>query len=82
MNKKASRFKGGSLVTFYLVKDRPQLAKVKLDGLLLCTELEINVSKTATTMKVANAKASMGAYQSLMGAILLSEEQLIGTTSF
>ncbi|CDI42583.1 Putative uncharacterized protein [Lactobacillus helveticus CIRM-BIA 953] len=28
VDKKASRFKGGGLVTFYLIKDCPQLAKV------------------------------------------------------
>jgi len=29
VNKKASRFKGSGLVTFYLIKDCPQPAKVK-----------------------------------------------------
>lgn len=36
VNKKASRFKGSGLVTFYLIKDRPQPAKVMGRSFIMC----------------------------------------------
>lgn len=60
VNKKASRFKGSGLVTFYLIKDRPQPAKVNWTVFYHAQNVKIKVSNATT--KVANANASMSSW--------------------
>lgn len=48
VNKKASRFKGGGLVTFYLIKDRPQPAKVNWTVFYYAQNVKIKVSNATT----------------------------------
>ena len=57
VQKKASRFKGGGLATCYLIKDRPQLAKVNRTVFYYAQNVKIKVSNATT--KVANANISM-----------------------
>lgn len=57
---KASRFKGGGLVTCYLIKDRPQPAKVNWTVFYYAQNVKIKISKAIT--KVANANISMSAW--------------------
>ncbi|MDK6666212.1 hypothetical protein QUW39_03405 [Lactobacillus crispatus] len=57
---KASRFKGGRLVTCYLIKDRPQPAKVNWTVFYYAQNVKIKISKAI--MKVANANISMSAW--------------------
>ncbi|QDJ22909.1 hypothetical protein CPU05_07440 [Pediococcus acidilactici] len=60
VQKKASHFKDGGLVTCYLIKDRPQPAKVNWTVFYYAQNVKTKVSKAIT--KVANANISMSAW--------------------